>query len=111
MEIEINKFFIYIVEVIKFYEENLRGIGRYIIICFCCNFICYENCVFVNDDDKCFCCVMGLNGNCIVCIKYCYWLEYKNFLYIIRYKKEIEIRILDDLKMKYEMVVLGKIKV
>lgn len=50
MEIEINKFFIYIVDVFKFYEEDFRGIGRYIIICFCCNFICYENCSILDND-------------------------------------------------------------
>lgn len=80
------------------------------MICFYCNFICYKNCVYFDDSEKVLCCFMGLDGNCMVCIMYCYWLEYRNFFYLIEYEIVIEMRMLDDLKKKYDKVVLGKFK-
>lgn len=52
--------------------------------CIKCNVMCYENCVFGNDDDKFNCFVMK-DGKCKVCINYCVWFDYKNVWYVLRY--------------------------
>lgn len=77
--------------------------GYYVTNCFECNFICYDNCVIVDDYNKSVCIVMK-DGFCIVCIKKCKWIVYRivcyKFVYVIDKVKIIYIKMKD----KYEKV-------
>lgn len=69
--------------------------------------MCYESCVYVNDNDKIYCLVMD-GSYCRVCIKKCYWIQYYNFFYIFKYEMVNEMRNLEKFFKRYVEVILGK---
>lgn len=80
--------------------------GYYVINCMMCFYICYEKCVYENNEDKMYCCVM-YKGYCRECIGYCIWYVYENMLYIYKYDCVNVIKFYKEMKLIYE-VEIGK---
>lgn len=74
----------------------------YVINCMICFYICYENCVYENNEDKMYCCVM-YKGYCRECIGYCIWYVYENMLYIYKYDCVEVIKFYMEMKLIYEV--------
>ena len=83
--------------------------GQYTTNCTRCNVTCHKRCAFSDDQDKKKCIAMDPEGNCKHCKEKCAWNLHRNhpYVYVVE-MKEVE-KTDEDLKMKYEKALQGKI--
>ena len=110
-EMEHNKDFNFMVDVMKTKKTDLQGTGRNTTTCLGCNFTCHKDCAIADNSEKKGCVAMGVDGNCEVCSGNCYWERHKNVPYLIEHEIVKEKRTSEDLKKKYNMAASGKIRV
>ena len=107
-EIEETKMFEYEIELPNHRMIYLEE-GKYDMNCLRCNFTCHHNCSCANNEDKYKCSAMK-NGYCQICPQNCEWRSHVSTPYRIEGYMEKETRILEDLKVKYDMAISGKRK-
>ena len=110
-DVKAYKDFTYQVEVIKHRKVDLPA-GQSATICLQCNHSCHYPCQCYKDGEKFKCTAMNnpdsLDATCNVCPNRCSWKEHVNRPYRVEQYKELETRISDELKARYELAIARK---
>ena len=113
-KIQANKNFMYEVE-----EDCMEKVkldhGKYVTICFKCNFTCHYPCGIPNGDDKYRCAAMNIPKNetttCKACPGKCAWQQHNNAEYRLEVKRKNVQKCYENVKKKYYEAEGGKVKV
>ena len=113
-KIKANENFMYEVE-----EDCMEKVkldhGKYVTICFKCNFTCHYPCYIPNDDNKYLCAAMNIPQNetttCKACPGKCAWRQHNNAEYRLEIKRKIVQKCYENVKKEYIEAKGDKVKV
>ena len=110
-DVNAYKDFTYQVEVIKHRKVDLPA-GQSATICLQCNHSCHYPCPCYKDGEKFNCTAMNnpgsLDATCNECANQCSWKDHVNRPYRVEQYIELETRISDELKARYELAIARK---
>ncbi|XP_033991875.1 uncharacterized protein LOC117487295 [Trematomus bernacchii] len=107
-EISRNETFEIEVVVMKPFQVDISGTGKFITNCLVCNVTCHYPCKRPNNADKRKCWAIGRDGNCTQCKGKCPWNKHVNQKYRWGYKEVKEKQTFEDLKQKYHVASKAK---
>ena len=113
-DISINKDFTYQVKVVR-NTRVYHASNQCVTVCMRCNYTCHHSCGYRDDDAKYNCGEMRNQGDrssayCVKCPGKCTWRVHCNPPYHYEEREEMETRVEDSLKAKYDAAQEGKTK-